>query len=69
MSRTSDRMAFGPSSLSRLECRECKETTLHKFNACIHCGTVYMASVSSGVGPKWNARTPQQNQVPSIPRK
>ena len=37
--KKSSPLVFGTTSLSRLECRECKETTLHKFNKCIHCGT------------------------------
>jgi hypothetical protein len=32
------RMAFGPSSLSRIDCPKCKEVTLHRSNICIHCG-------------------------------
>ena len=54
-----DRMVFGPSSLSRLECATCRETTLHKHNQCIHCGTTYAPPASSGVKPTWNHSNPR----------
>lgn len=60
MSRAVDRMAFGPTSLSRLECAICRETTLHKFNACIHCGTVYTPPAATSVKPLWNHSNPRK---------
>lgn len=33
------RLNFGPPSLSRIECRKCKEETLHVMGKCNHCGT------------------------------
>lgn len=42
MSTHSARMSYGANmGLSRAHCRRCKEETMHKHMACIHCGTVY----------------------------
>ena len=50
--RRADYLAFGVSSLSRLECRVCNETTLHKHNKCIHCGTEFVAPSARNFVPR-----------------
>ena len=46
-------MAFG-SSLARLECKPCGETTLHRYGKCIHCNTEPERAAVSNVRPSWN---------------
>jgi hypothetical protein len=38
----SDRLNFGPPSISRerIWCTRCREPTLRKWNACVHCGEI-----------------------------
>lgn len=48
-------MAYGTASLSRLDCTTCKETTLHKYGKCIHCGTQLVPPRVTGVRPRWNS--------------
>jgi hypothetical protein len=57
MSRRTDYLSFGPSSLARLECSHCRETTLHRLNRCIHCGTQFVPPAALNLRAKWNGRT------------
>ena len=53
MSKRETHLNFGPGALSRLECLTCKETTLHKFNKCIHCGAEHKGAPVRSID-RWN---------------